>query len=105
MTNIVANLASLDEPEKTYSALVVNVSEHGARVVTVRQWPAGDAVVIYDPQLAFSAIGEVVYCQSSSANEFAIGLKFTDTLGLNSLFRPTTEGLETQRLVVSGEFR
>src|SRR5690348_14241352 len=96
-TNIVVDIASTVEPEKSQTALIVNLSEHGARIVTQRQWETGNRVLVNDPHQVFWAIGEVVYCQPFSVAQFAIGLKFNDTLGVNVLIRPATESLETQR--------
>jgi hypothetical protein len=58
------------------TAMTVNVSPHGARVVTRHRWQPED-----QPRLA-SASGElrvqakVVYCESLPDGHFCVGLKF-----------------------------
>jgi hypothetical protein len=53
-----------------------NISEHGARLITGRRWPAGKRVIVSDALVSFRATAEVVYCAPHSARRFAVGLKF-----------------------------
>ena len=58
-------------------ALTVNVSPHGARVVTRRRWHPEE-----EPRLASSsgeleAQAKVVYCEPLADGQFCIGLQFS----------------------------
>jgi hypothetical protein len=76
VTNKVANLEAAEEPRISETVVFVNLSEHGARVITRRRWPAGKRVVVSDPLVNFRASAEVVYCAPHSSRRFAVGVKF-----------------------------
>ncbi len=75
-TNAVANLEAADEPSINETAVFANISEHGARLITGRQWPQGKQVIVSDSLVNFRARAEVVYCTPYSSRRFAVGVKF-----------------------------
>jgi hypothetical protein len=75
-TNAMANLEAADEPSINETVVFANISEHGARLITGRQWPLGKQVIVSDSLLNFRTTAEVVYCSPYSARRFAVGLKF-----------------------------
>ena len=75
-TNTVASLQAVEEPDITETVVFANISEHGARLITGRRWPAGKRVIVSDPLANFRATAEVVYCAPYSLRRFAVGVKF-----------------------------
>jgi hypothetical protein len=55
--------------------VTVNVSPHGARVVTKRQWRAGDQPWLASLSSYFRLKGSVVYCQPLTNGDFCVGLR------------------------------
>jgi hypothetical protein len=76
-TNTVANLQSAEEPSLSETVVFENISEHGARLITSRRWPAGKRVIVSDSLVSFRTRAEVVYCAPYSALRFAVGVKFS----------------------------
>jgi hypothetical protein len=76
-TNTVANLQAVEEPLTSETVVFENISEHGARLITRRPWPAGKRVIISDALVSFRTSAEVVYCARQSSRRFAVGLKFS----------------------------
>jgi hypothetical protein len=76
-TNAVANLEAADEPSVSETVFLANISEHGARLITGRQWSQGKQVIVTDALVNFRTRAEVVYCAPYSPRRFAIGLKFS----------------------------
>jgi hypothetical protein len=75
-TNAVANLEAADEPLINETVVFANISEHGARLITGRQWSEGEQVIVTDSLVNFRTQARVVYCAPYSSRRFAIGLKF-----------------------------
>jgi archaeosine-15-forming tRNA-guanine transglycosylase len=76
-TNTVASLEAAEAPAINETVVFVNISEHGARLITRRSWPVGKRVIVSDSLLNYRATGEVVYCAPHSSRRFAIGVKFS----------------------------
>lgn len=76
VTNTVASLETADEPVISETVVFENISEHGARFITRRGWPAGKRVIVSDQSVNFRTEGEVVYCAPHSPRGFAVGVKF-----------------------------
>jgi hypothetical protein len=57
-------------------AITVNVSPHGARVVTKRQWQAEEQPWLAPMTSEFRLQANVVYCQPLKDRRFCVGLKF-----------------------------
>ena len=77
-TNTVANLEAAEEPMISETVVFENISEHGARLITRRRWPAGKRVIISDALVNFRTGALVVYCARQSPRRFAVGLKFNE---------------------------
>jgi hypothetical protein len=75
-TNTVASLEAVEEPAFTETVVFVNISEHGARFISHRRWPAGKRVILSDSMANFRATAEVVYCAPHNSRRFAVGVKF-----------------------------
>jgi hypothetical protein len=56
--------------------VTVNVSPHGARVVTKRPWRAEEQPWLASLTSYFRLQGSVVYCQPLANGDFCVGLKF-----------------------------
>lgn len=74
--SIIACLETPDVPATPETVTLENISEHGARVVSGRQWTPKDRVVVSDLFGDFHVNAEVVYSQRMNDGLFAIGLKF-----------------------------
>ena len=57
-------------------AVTVNVSPHGARVVTKRYWRPEEQPCLASLTSYFRLQGSVVYCQPLTNGDFCVGLKF-----------------------------
>jgi hypothetical protein len=75
-TNAVASLMAAEEPAFSETVVFVNISEHGARFISRRRWPAGKQVIVSDSLLNYRTTAEVVYCAPVSSRRFAVGVKF-----------------------------
>jgi hypothetical protein len=76
-TNTIANLEAAEQPLISETVIFENISEHGARLISRRRWPAGKRVVISDSLIDFRTSAEVVYCARHNSRRFAVGLKFS----------------------------
>ena len=56
--------------------VTVNVSPHGARVVTKRHWRPEEQPWLASLTSYFRLQGNVVYCRSLTNGDFCVGLKF-----------------------------
>ncbi len=57
-------------------AMTVNVSPHGARVVTRHRWRPEERARLASRSGEFRTQAKVVYCESLTDGHFCIGLKF-----------------------------
>jgi hypothetical protein len=76
-TNTVASLEAAEGPAVNETVVFVNISEHGARLITRRRWPVGKRVVVRDTLLNYRTTAKVVYCAPHSSRRFAVGVKFS----------------------------
>jgi len=60
--------------------VTVNVSPHGARVVTKRRWRVEEQPWLASLTSYFRLQGNVVYCQPLANGDFCVGLKFQASL-------------------------
>jgi PilZ domain len=58
------------------TAYTQDVSEHGARIVTRREWSPNDRLQVESIRWSFQARARVAYCEPVSEDEFAVGLQF-----------------------------
>jgi hypothetical protein len=75
-TNTIASLEAAEDPIVSETVVFENISEHGARFITRRRWPAGKRVVVRDVLVNYRTPAEVIYCARLSPRRFAVGVKF-----------------------------
>jgi len=63
------------------STFTENVSERGARVVSVRRWEPDDRLMLSSRTGEFRSSARVAYCQPMQGDGFAIGVEFLETRG------------------------
>ena len=68
-------LSRLDKPLVKERAHTENLSAHGARVITEREWDAGTIVRIVSFQAALNSQAHIVYCQPLGMGRFAVGVQ------------------------------
>lgn len=86
---IVVHLARVQDQfengaELTYT---VNVSAHGARVLSNRPWQAGELVHVSSFKDRIPIRGKVAYCQKIGDNRYSVGLNFNGSRVTWSTFR------------------
>ena len=59
--------------------VTINVSPHGARVMTKRRWRAEEQLWLGSVTSYFRLQGSVVYCQPLMNGNFSVGLRFRAT--------------------------
>jgi hypothetical protein len=63
------------------STFTENVSERGARVISVRRWEPDDRLMLSSRTGEFRSSARVAYCQPMQGDGFAIGVEFLETRG------------------------
>jgi len=63
------------------STFTENVSERGARVISVRRWDPDDRLMLSSRTGEFRSSARVAYCQPMQGDGFAIGVEFLETRG------------------------
>ena len=58
-----------------------NVSARGARVISVRHWQKGDALMLASRTGEFRSSARVAYCQPLHGEGYAVGVEFLDSQG------------------------
>ena len=58
-----------------------NVSERGARVISIRRWEANDRLTLSSRSGEFRSSARVAYCQPMQGDGFAIGVEFLEPRG------------------------
>jgi hypothetical protein len=70
------DLVIAEEMPVAERVVTVNVSPHGARVLTKRRWRAEEHLWLASLTSYFRLQGSVVYCQPLANGDFCVGLKF-----------------------------
>ncbi len=65
----------------TESTFTENVSAHGARVVSVRNWEKGEKLTLVSRTGEFRSSARVAYCQPLHGEGYAIGVEFLEPKG------------------------
>jgi hypothetical protein len=63
------------------STFTENVSERGARVISVRRWDPDDRLTLTSRSGEFRSSARVAYCQPMQGDGFAIGVEFLEPRG------------------------
>jgi len=74
--DVQAYLGSNEQLLAAEKAITVNVSPHGARVVTKRLWRVGEQPWLVSLSSEFRLQARVVYCQPLTEGYFCVGLEF-----------------------------
>lgn len=69
-------LLASDRSGVVEKVITVNVSPHGARVITKQRWRADDHPGVVSLAGDFRMQGRVVYCQPQQDSNFHVGLEF-----------------------------
>jgi hypothetical protein len=75
-SNLAGRLESAAVPIYSEDVAITNISSHGARVVTSRNWQPHDHVFLIELTGEFHTEAEVIYCQRLRDDAFVIGLRF-----------------------------
>lgn len=70
------DLVMVEEMLVAERVVTVNVSPHGARVVSKREWRAGEQPWLASLTSYFRLQGSVVYCRPQTNGDFCVGLRF-----------------------------
>lgn len=76
---IPVHLVSGEDSFLTETATTVNISRHGARVITSRRWQLGEELGITSLSGEFRRQGRVIYCcplTDGQSGQFCVGLEF-----------------------------
>jgi len=68
------NLSSSDDPSFEL-APTINISCHGARVLTRRSWQPNQQLLIRSIRGSLKSLGRVAHCQPYTDNRFVIGIE------------------------------
>lgn len=68
-------ISSLEHPECVEVGRSQNVSPFGVRLIVKNWWMPNEPVKVESPPGVFRSRAWVVYCQSVSAGDFAVGLR------------------------------
>ncbi|MGB2621815.1 MAG: PilZ domain-containing protein [Candidatus Acidiferrum sp.] len=71
-----ASLVIVEEVLVSERVVTVNISPHGARVVSKRHWRPEEQPWLASLTSYFRLQGSVVYCQPLTNGDFCVGLKF-----------------------------
>ena len=79
--NVQVLLSRMAEPLLMEAASTDNVSSHGMRVRTYRQWKRDTRLIVQSSEYELWGSARVVYCQTLPDNSFALGLEFVARTG------------------------
>ena len=65
----------------TETTFTLNVSPHGARVLSTRRWRLNDHLTLSTLTGSFRASARVAYCETVPESGFAVGLEFMEPSG------------------------
>lgn len=74
------NLSSSDNPSFEIAA-TINISCHGARVVTRRSWQPNQQMSVRTIRGTLKSLARVVHCQPYTDNRFVIGIEIYSPTG------------------------
>jgi len=71
-------LGLLEDPRTPERTLTENVSPHGARVISRRNWRPGEEPLISPLTGELPRVGRVIYCLPKTRDRFCLGVEFPD---------------------------
>ncbi len=77
-TSVPVYIAPLEDPRTPERTHTENVSPHGARVISRRNWRPGEEPLITPLTGEFPRVGRVIYCLPKTGDRFCLGVEFPD---------------------------
>ena len=77
-TSVPVYLGSLEDPSTPERTFTENVSPHGARVISRRNWRPGEEPLITPLNGERPQVGRVIYCLPKTGDRFCLGVEFPD---------------------------
>ena len=74
-------ITSAKQPFITELAFSENVSLHGVRVVTEREWKPGERVIVKSFHGTIQSVARVIYCNRLEETRYAVGLELRSAVG------------------------
>ena len=70
------HMAPMESDFKVENATTVNISPHGARILTNRRWLPGEQLSFTSFSGEFRVQGRVIYCYQLTERRFCVGVEF-----------------------------
>lgn len=71
------HMAAMEGAFNMESATTVNISPHGARILTNRRWRPGEQLSLTSLSGEFRLQGKVAYCYQLTEGQFCVGVEFS----------------------------
>lgn len=78
---VALQISSAKEPFITELAFTENISLHGIRAITSREWNPGQRVLLKSYRGNIQSWAKVVYCQELAAARYVVGLELDSAVG------------------------
>jgi PilZ domain-containing protein len=93
--NVALQITSARQPFITELAFTENVSLHGVRVVTEREWKPGERVIVKSYHGSIQSMAKIIYCYPLEKTRYAVGLELHSAVGTWADFsQPQSSGVE-----------
>lgn len=79
--NLAGHLESREVPLSSEAVMITDISSHGARVITRRNWQPHERAILRGFTGDFRLDSEVIYCLRQGEDAYVIGLKFARPTG------------------------
>lgn len=76
MVEILVHIAPTESTFVAETATTINISQHGARILTCRRWRLGELLDLTSLSGKFQRQGTVIYCYPLNGAQFCVGLEF-----------------------------
>jgi len=70
------HMAPMESAFNMETATTVNISLHGARILTNRRWRPGDQLSLTSSSGEYRLQGKVIYCYQMIEGQFCVGVEF-----------------------------
>jgi PilZ domain-containing protein len=93
--NVALQITSARQPFITELAFTENVSLHGLRVVTEREWKPGERVVVKSYHGSIQSMAKIIYSYRLEKTRYAVGLELHSAVATWADFsQPQSSGVE-----------
>jgi len=76
MAKVPVHISPMESALNLETATTVNISPHGARILTNRRWRPGEQLSLTSLPGDFRLQGRVIYCHQLTEGQFCVGLEF-----------------------------